>query len=268
MNLETVTGMVLSAMPIGEYDKRIVLLTKERGRISAFEKGARRANSALMAAGQPFAFGTFTLYQGRNSYTVNSAEISNYFEEVKGDLIKITYASYFCEVAAYLTYENMEATGLLKLLYQSFVALAFPKIPDELVRDIFEIKALCFNGEMPEMFSCVKCKRKQKDLHQVFLGGFSSKAGGMICKECVSQVSDLLVISATTVYALQYIVTSSVEKLYTFLLEPDSLRELKEVAKQYMACYAQGQFHSLEMLDVFTSSFEKEDFRKQKRLEK
>ena len=223
MNLETVTGMVLSAMPIGEYDKRIVLLTKERGRISAFAKGARRANSALMAAGQPFAFGTFTLYQGRNSYTVNSAEISNYFEEVKGDLIKITYASYFCEVAAYLTYENMEATGLLKLLYQSFVALAFPKIPDELVRDIFEIKA--------------KCKRKQKDLHQVFLGGFSSKAGGMICKECVSQVSDLLVISATTVYALQYIVTSSVEKLYTFLLEPDSLRELKEVAKQYMACY-------------------------------
>ena len=90
-DLLALNGIVLSSMPMGEYDRRLVLLTRERGRISAFAKGARRQGSSLQAGSRPFSFGVFYVYEGRNSYTVRSMEIRNYFENISMDLEAVSY---------------------------------------------------------------------------------------------------------------------------------------------------------------------------------
>ena len=112
-------GLVLSASPVAEYDKRLVVLTKEYGKITMFARGARRQNSMLMACSSPFTFGYFTIYKGRNSYNLMSAQVSNYFVELREDIEAVTYGLYFCEFVDYYTKENQEATEILKLLYQS-----------------------------------------------------------------------------------------------------------------------------------------------------
>ena len=103
--------MVLSAIPIGDYDKRITILTRERGKIAAFVRGARRSGNQMMAAANPFAFGQFEVYQGKSTYTAVRAEIQNYFRELSEE-----------EISCYIqTGEPMDKAGAYGI--QGFGAL-------------------------------------------------------------------------------------------------------------------------------------------------
>ncbi len=206
-----VTGMILKQTPIGEYDRRICLLTKERGKISAFVRGSRKPGSRLSSAANPFSFGIFKLYEGKTSYNVTEVEIQNYFEELRTDYIGACYGMYFAEIADYYTRENNDERQMLGLLYQSLRALCAPAIPNELVRCIYEIKSIVVNGEFPGL-------RRDRPLEE------------------------------STVYTLEYIVASSIEKLYTFNVTPPVLAQLQEEAEWYCRKILGHQFKSLEIL--------------------
>lgn len=207
-----ITGMVLKAEPIGEYDRRIVILTKEKGKISAFARGARKQGSRLLAATNPFSFGEFKLYAGRNSYSITEASISNYFEGLREDFEGAYYGMYFLEVMDYYTRENNDEKEMLKLLYQSLRALMHEGLSDRLIRYIFEMKAMVLNGEFPGI-----------------------PADGDWDK--------------STEYTVSYIVNSSVEKLYTFTVTPEVLGQLGEIADDYRRRYLDRTFKSLEIVD-------------------
>lgn len=250
MNQITVIGMVLSAAPVGEYDKRVVILTKERGKIAAFARGARKPHSPLTGAVSPFSFGEFTMYEGRSSYTLASASISNYFAELREDVEAAYYGFYFVDLAGYYAREASDETQLLKLLYQTFRALAKKVVPCPLIRYIYELKAIVVNGEGPQVFQCVSCGDKQAvDQGNVV---FSALKGGVLCPSCAGGIIDGIRLNPSTLYALQYIVSSSIEKLYTFTVSEEVLRELKMLMERYMDVYVDKHFKSLEILEQIT----------------
>jgi DNA repair protein RecO (recombination protein O) len=222
----------------------VVILTKERGKISAFARGARRPNSALMGVTSPFSFGTFTVYEGRTSYTLMSASISNYFSELRMDVEGAYYGFYFMELASYYAREANDESQLLKLLYQTLRALGNEHLPNRLIRRIYELKAVTINGEGPQVFECISCGDKEREKL------FSVRRGGLLCRECAGHVSDGVVLLPSTIYTLQYIVSSPVEKLYTFVVKEDVLTELETLVDAYLAEYVGRRFKSLEILEA------------------
>lgn len=207
-----VTGMVLSVMPIGEYDKRVVLLTRERGKLTMFARGARRPNSVLMAAANPFVFGTFTVYEGRTAYSMVSAEVREYFMELANEQPGIYYGFYFLEFADYYGREGTDEAQMLNLLYVSLKALLSPRFDNRLVRRIFEIKALTINGEYaPETQQ----------------------------------------ISPSALYACQYVVGAPMDRLYTFSLKPEVLQEVERLMERYLPKVIDRKFKSLAILEMF-----------------
>ena len=211
-DLCNVTGLILKAEPFGEYDRRIVILTRERGKIAAFAKGARKQGSRLLASTNPFCFGEFKLYEGRSSYSVSEAAISNYFAPLREDFEGACYGMYFLEIMDYYTRENNDEKEMLKLLYQSLRALCHKGLDNRLVRYIFEIKALSLNGEYPGLAE----EHKYQE---------------------------------STVYALSFIVNTSVEKLFTFMVTDSVLEEIKEIADNFRKHFIDRKFKSLEILN-------------------
>ncbi len=211
-----VTAMVIGTRPIGENDRRVVLLTRELGRISAFAKGARRPNSALVAATDLFVFGTFRIYAGRDSYTLVEASPQNYFPWFRTHIEASLLGQYFCEVLEYCTRENNDESQLLLLLYQTLRALESEKFSARLVRAVFELKTVTVEGELREP---------------------NAKS-----------------YSPAAITAFHHIVTSPIGKLYTFTLEEGPEQELAQLAARSMSyAFERHHFRSLDILDTMIS---------------
>lgn len=158
------------------------------------------------------------------------------------DIDSMYMGMYFLELAGYYGREGIEASETLKLLYMAMKALTKNRIPVDLIRCIYELKTLVINGEYPNVFSCGNCGEKQE------LDYFDINRNTMVCKKCHGKVPDNEIITDSTVYALQFIVVTPVDKLFSFTVTDIVLKQLKHIIGSYMDKVIDKKFNSLEFL--------------------
>ncbi len=264
------TGINLKAMPIGENDRLVTMLTPEYGLIKAIAPGARKSNSSLGGRSAIFVVNSLLLAKGRSLDKITQAETLATYSGLSGDLSKLAASQYLAELvlAQALTERPQEELYQLLLLHLGRLndldrgdntgAIA------HLCQGIFHLLAL--DGIAPQVYTC--CLSKQPLVPDLadssWQVGFSIEAGSTLDLGAIDPQLNLVVnyrLHALEVLLLQHLSDSSLNRLELaidrFPLEVIAdtdlaivWRRLERILRQYIHYHLNIQIRSAALIDL------------------
>jgi len=244
MSLHQVEGIILRVREFGESDKILVIYTKEIGKIDAIAKGARKFKSKLAAATQQFSHGYFYLYRGKGMFLLGQAELKGSFPRLHGDLERLAYASYLCELTENFVPAEESQPEVFYHLRQ-----ALEKVNNweeyRLAVIFFQLKLVSALGYKPVVDHCLNCG-KERFSGQLF---FNPLQGGVICEECNKTVrgkSRPLSLNCSAV--LSHLQNTDWERLTVLKVSTETKEELLAHLASYINVRLEKRLKSVEFI--------------------
>ena len=172
-------ALVLRTHKLGEADRIVTMLTRNRGKVRAVAKGVRRTRSKFGARLEPGMVVDVQCYEGRNLDTVTQAvSLAAYGEAIAQDYPTYTAAHVMLETCEQLTEEGEPAVQHFRLLAGGLAALAAREHDARLVLDSYLIRALAIAGWRASLLDCARCGLAGP--HRAF----HVPSGGVVCPSC------------------------------------------------------------------------------------
>ncbi len=238
-----VEAVVLRRSDFGEADRLLTLFSREKGKIRAIAKGARKPQSRKTGHVELFMRTQFLIAEGRDLDIVTQAELVEAFVGVREDLIRATYAAYFVELLDRFTAEEDQNVALYDLLVETLRRLGNAPEPILVARH-GELRLLAFSGYRPQFFNCVVCEEEIAEQDQFF----SAELGGMLCPGCAERDRRARPISAGAVKVLRYLQTRDWQTVQSLRLRGPMQAELENTMHFYLTYILERDLKSVEFL--------------------
>ncbi len=241
-------GIVIKESNSGENDKYITILTAEHGTVEAYVKGARRKGSRLATSTALFCYSTFVLFKNGTRYYVDEADINQIFYDIRLDIVRLTVASYFCQVIYEIKPDADNCKEILRLMLNSVHLLANTKKDVRIIKAVFELRIMVISGLCPDLVACRECSQFDKKMR------FYIAEGNILCADCAGSKGEMenntgfAWITPSVLAAMRHIVYSAPEKAFSFTLDDDNLKLLSEVCESYLLCQTERSYKSLDFL--------------------
>ena len=211
-NIIKLNGIIIKETDYKEFDKLLTILTKEKGKVNAYAFNVRKSNSKSIGKARLFTLGTFELIESKDGYSLQNVILKEDFDDLAKDYDNLCYASYFIELADYFSFENIDSSDIIDLLYFAIKALIKGVVDKKLIRRVYELKMLKYQGE--------------------YKGSDS-----------------LLDKNETLKYTWDFVITSLPQKLFTFKLSDDVFKKFESELDIEMRDKVNRKFKSLSMIN-------------------
>lgn len=153
---ETLQALVLRRRDLGENDVSLVLLTRERGRVDAVAKGARKAGSRLLSASQPLQLAEIELATGKKTAYITQAQPQSAFRGLRNDYDRLVHALSWAELVAGISTHDLIHEELFDLTLEGLQHLETHTQPTVALL-WSEVSLLRAEGLLPSFENCLVC---------------------------------------------------------------------------------------------------------------
>jgi DNA repair protein RecO (recombination protein O) len=223
-------AVVLRHADWGEADRLITLYTRERGKVRAIAKGARKIRSRKAGHLEPFTRVTLQLARGRDLLIVTQADTVDAYLPIHENLVKTSHAAYVVELLDRFTYEDdIENYSIFRLLTEVLSRLEKEADPWLAIR-YYEVRLLDLLGYRPHLFECANCGREIKAEDQFF----SAAQGGALCPACGVGLPDAWSVSVEALKYLRHFQRSDYAGAQRARPAPEVQSEVEALLQRYI----------------------------------
>ena len=204
MQTFSTNAIILDRQNFRENDLRVIIYSKEKGKLELVAKGAKKNTSKIAAHIEPLNLVNTMIVAGKQFDYIGSAVSRNCFTSIKNNFDKVNMA---CD--GIRTFNKLIKTEYAdkKIFYllKDFLFFLNSYHNDSQINIIFscfKLKLISLLGYKPELYNCVHCESKIMPNNNKF----SLDMGGTLCSNDISHSKNYLNISDNCIKFLRAII--------------------------------------------------------------
>jgi DNA repair protein RecO (recombination protein O) len=242
--LYRLSAIVLKRRDLGEADRILTVLSRDRGKTQLLAKGVRRTASRKAGHIEPFTYVELLVAKGSNLDLVTQAETLTAHRRLREDLWRSSHGYYVAELADAFTQDHDPNSALFDLLLATLDRLdALPQLT--LVARYYEVHLLALAGYQPQLFHCIECGRQL----QPELNFFSLDAGGALCPEHGAAQPDSIPLQPAALKVLRFLQTREWDEVAPLQMSAPVAGQVERLLYRYLQHHLERQVSSLAFIE-------------------
>lgn len=217
-------ALVVRASNSGDNDRMLTAISPELGKISISAKGVKSLKNPNNFAANVLCYSDFVLKEGKEVYSLSSAECIESFYKLRDSVEGVAYAAYFIALLESFVQKGVSAADELRLALNTLHVLMNRPADGAVLKPVYELRLCEILGVAPYISEECGCGNK---------AAYLDIAQGETC--CAEHKTDSCVsISRDEMAVMEYILTSDLKEALFFNSPKPIIMRLWKISEKYM----------------------------------